>query len=207
MTDCCILINTCSLYFNLVEPHMILLRKYWTDCQFPVYINVDSQMPINNLDKIYNFEYIISDLLPKPYNILDRMLYALEFLKKKYKYVLYMTDDALLVRKMNNNDILESLKFIKSDNKIGTLKLHPSPTGKKFYKKMKFRGYFENIKEPFTDHICGHCLDLLYKKIYDLPHLEAKLWDDNIKFKHRNKTSIEWGVTGHLGTVVALWDL
>lgn len=209
MEECCILINSCSLYFSLIEPYMILLKKYWKDCNFPIFVNMDCNIPENNLDKTYNFQYIISDLLPNSTNILDRMIHSLNILRKKYKYVINVLDDSFIFREMNNNNFNNCLDFIKENNNIGAIRLHSSigSSGKKFYKTLSYTSYYEKNKLNYTDYICGCCIDNLYKTVYDLPHIEAHFKDNNIKKTHTKKTSLNLGISNFLCFAPTLWEI
>ena len=206
MKECCILINSCSLYFGLIEPYMILLRKYWSDCNFPIYVNMDCNMPENNLNIKYNFQYIISDLLPKGENILNRLIYSLDILRKQYKYVINVLDDSFIFREMNNDNFNKCIDFIKENTNIGAIRLHSSlnSSGKEFYKPMSFTSYYEKNN---PDYICGCCIDKLYKKKYDLPHIEAHFKDKNIKPLHTKRTSLDLGISKFLCFAPSLWEI
>ena len=143
----CILIHGCSKYIKLIEPHLILLRKYWIECNYPVFVGMDNELLDNKLDEKYNFTYIKSDLSCSNTNMSNRLLFSLKFLKDKFKNVILMLDDNVLVRKVNHKDILEAISFLENDTKIGCLRLYPSPPGHigYLYKSMKFRGYYERV--------------------------------------------------------------
>lgn len=218
--DTCILINTCSLYFNLIEPHLTLLRKYWPDCPFPVYVNIDKNKPKNNLDTKYNFSYIVSNLEGKGNNILDRLVFSLNELKRNnYKYILFLLDDVFLTRKNNNYDILTTLNFLRNNtNEVGSILLHPSPTSKNFYKKMEYQGFkfseslyqSDDLNNSNTiDYLCGHCIDKLYtagEKYF--PHRDADLRDKNITPCQQTKSKfVNWCKINRLVSQVAFWDI
>ena len=208
------------MYFSLIEPHLILLRKYWSDCPFNIYINIDKDKPDNNLDTKYNFTYINSSLEGRGDNILDRLVFSLNELKNRnYKYILFLLDDTFLTRENNTKDILETLKFLKNNcNEVGSMLLHPSPTSKNFYKKMNYQGYHfgDNIYQSnipidtnIIDHICGHCIDKLYtpgKKYF--PHRDADFKDKLINHCNQPKTDfVNWCKLNRLVSQVAFWEI
>ena len=216
MENTCILIHGSSLYSSLLEPYLILLRKYWNDCSFPVFVNIDKNLKKEYfcLQEKYNVEFIISDIEPNAYTACDRIYYALQELEKKFEYVIFTLDDNFLCRKMNNDDMKDIVKFIDSDKNVGCISLYRSSSLiKNFYKKMKYRGFFENNKDEYFDNLCGHCLDKLYisKPLY-LPHLEAGLRPDftnspNVLIKHKNKNYVNFHKINHLNPQPRIWNL
>lgn len=218
--DTCILINTCTLYFNLLEPQLKLLKKYWSDCPFPIYVNIDVDIPENSLDTDYGFTYIKCDMKAKGENILDRLLYSINKLKdNNYKYVLLLLEDQFLTRKNNNTDIINTLNFFKENiNEVGCMLLHPSPVSNSFYKKMDYQGYqfSDNIYQStiptnskIIDHICGHCIDKLYIKGKNyFPHRDADLRDKLITPCDQPKSKyINWCKLNRIVAQVAFWDI
>ena len=216
MNKTSILIPTCSIYINVWEPHLKLLKKYWNDCLFKIFLGTDKNFDSNKLglEKNYDIEYIFTDLPSKGDNILNRIQFYLKKIKeKKFEIVLLLIDDFFLVRNVNNKDIFECIQLMTKDSNIGALRLHPSPPGKKgsFYKNIKFEGQFPHIKigEEYRDPICSHCLDKLYKpppNIF-LPHLYADLDDKNIKNIHIKKNSIKLFKVNNTVVQPTFWNI
>ena len=217
MENTCILIHGSSLYCSIIEPNLILLRKYWKDCSFPVFINVDKNLKEEYfcLQEKYNVKFIISDIEPNAYTTCDRIYYALEELeKKKFEYVILTLDDNFLCRKMNNNDMIDLVNFIDTDKDVGCICLYRSRRIKEnFYKQIKYRGFFENYEGEYNDNLCGYDLDKLYTKepLY-LPHLEAGYRPDftnppNVLIKHKNKNYVNFHKIDHLNPLPKLWNL
>lgn len=212
MNKSCILINSCSIYQQLIEANLILLKKYWPDCKLPIYVNIDKNIKPNKLDEKYKFTYIISDLEPKGSNILDRLNNALHILKNKgYNYVLTYVEDCFLVRQMNNKNIENCLNFINENNKeVGSLIIYPSPPGKiiNFYKDMSYEKY--NLTNTNgIDYLCGHCIDKLYKggSTY-FPHRDANLRDNKlIQCDGPKENIIKWCKMNSIVSQVAIWDI
>jgi hypothetical protein len=211
----CILIPTSTLYYNIWEPHIKLMDIYWKDCPFPIYLGTNKDTTLNyDLNEKFNVNYIFSTMEPKKDNILSRMLYYLEILKKKYKNVLLLIDDFFLTRNVNNEDINECIKLLNKDTNIGMIRLHPSPEGNnkniKTIIDLKYKGQFPNIKinESYTDYICSHCLNLLYLQTPNfMPHIDADLEDSRIKTKHVKKDNIQLINTNGIWLQPSLWNI
>jgi len=208
--DTCILIPTSSIYYNVWEPHIILLKKFWNDCKFPIYMGSDKYFDNSeNLDKKYNFTYLITEIESKSNNILNRLLYYVELLKKKFNKIIIIIDDFFLVRKVNSNDIDNCIKLMRKDSKIGSIQLHPSPSGKKknIYNSIKFEGTIN--QNEYIDYICSHCLDKLYippPNLY-LPHIDADLEDSRIKTNHKKVNKINLCTTTATVVQPRIWDI
>ena len=209
----CILIPTSTLYYNIWEPHLKLLKIYWADCPLDIYIGSDLDEKLDyNLDKNLNINYIFTKLQPKKDNILTRLVYYLTELSKKYTNVLLLIDDMFLTRNVNNNDINECINLMNKNKDIGMIRLHPSPPAKKINQKytIKYKGQFPNIEvgQKYRDPICSHCLDQLYiKKPLYLPHLEADLDDSKIKSFHIKKNYLHLANTNSSVLQPSLWNI
>ena len=211
----CILIPTSTLYYNIWEPHIKLMDIYWKDCPFPIYLGTNKDPSLNyDLNEKFNVNYIFSTMEPKKDNILSRMLYYLEILRKKYKNVLLLIDDFFLTRNMDNKTLFDCVKLINSDSNIGMIRLHPSPEGNT--KNVTHRFFipsisnYPNIKlgDTYTDYICSHCLgNLTIQNICKLPHIDADLEDSRIITTHKKTDKIELINTKGIWLQPTLWNI
>lgn len=213
MEKTCILIPTCSIYKNIWEPYLILLRKFWKECKFEIFIGCDSISDQYYLQKKYNIHFIESNIIAKGNNILIRLAFYLEYIKNNgYINFFLLVDDYFPVRDINNNDMLECLKLISFDKKIGTIRFYPSKRmnkNKKFYKTIKYHG-ISNIKTgiKYRDNICPHCLDKLYippPNLY-LPHIETGLDDPRILKVHTKENKLNLHIITSCATGPAIWN-
>lgn len=108
--NCVILVSSCDAYSDCWYPFFTLLKKYWPDCPWKVYLNTES--------KKYEGDYEVTSLNhPDPdirwtrrwYNSLDQL---------DCDYVLTMLDDFFLYDFVQTDKVLQAFENLKNNTDI-----------------------------------------------------------------------------------------
>ena len=100
--DIGILIASCDRYADLWKPFLTLWRKYWPDCELPIYLMSNKKQLVG-----------INQLFVSANNWSDEMISILD--QFPHEYMLYIQDDYLLSKKVENEKIKEILLFIEKE--------------------------------------------------------------------------------------------
>lgn len=111
---CTVLVTSCDAYKDVLYNFEFLFKKFWSDCPFPVYLNIDKEvdttMPYDNI--------IISDY--------KQNLVRMRAVEIKTPYVIMMQDDHFLFDKVDNSKILKCIEFAEKYD-CGNLRLIQDP--------------------------------------------------------------------------------
>jgi len=110
-----VVVVSCDNYSDLWEPFFSLFKRFWQDCQFPVYL-------ISNY-KEYKTQGVISIPVGEDVSWSDNLLTALD--KIKEEFILMWIDDLFLLKKVNT-ETLECIckEFVKVEGNY--LRLNPT---------------------------------------------------------------------------------
>lgn len=114
--DCAVLINSCDAFEDTWKPFFTLMTEYWSECQFPVFLNTES--------KSFEFEKVkvLNHSKPMPWS--DRVIKCLHEIKEEY--VIVILDDFFISEKVNHDRILNCIQAMKHDNNIAVFCFAPS---------------------------------------------------------------------------------
>ncbi len=112
----CLLISSCDAYSDAWFPFFTLLRRYWPDCPFPIYL-------LSN-DRTVDINRVHSITLGQDRKWASNMLSALEFLP--HAQILYFQEDYFLQQPVNNETIVQMMKFAQ-DSGAGYIRLTGAP--------------------------------------------------------------------------------
>ncbi len=113
--DCTVLVTSCFAYKDVLENFELLFQKYWKDCPFPVYLNIDRKIGRHRM----HYDKVI--LSPHKENLI-----RMRDIEWKTPYVLIMQDDHFLIDKVDNQKILNAIAYAKKYN-CGNLRLIQDP--------------------------------------------------------------------------------
>jgi hypothetical protein len=148
--DVVFLVTSCDEYSDLWIPFAKQFTKYWPDCPFDKYFS-SNQIPFND----YGFTALaIGEYKTWSIN-LQNMLCQL---KEKYKYVLIVNEDALLLSQVDTKYVLESIdEFIGIDGFYLNFAVRNQERGKKVSK--EYNQYFRTLKKDIPYRTtCVYCL-------------------------------------------------
>ena len=161
-----ILILSCSVYKSLWNPNIKLLKKYWPDCEIPIYIC--SKKIEGYISDIPLIETNIND--ERPTNFIIRLY---DFLKKvKTEYVFTIMDKQMLCKKVDNYRIMKLIDIINKNKDIKAIKINRMAKGDIFHKEdILLSKYAKNQPyscsfEPtiwnkkFLMKLCEYCISL-----------------------------------------------
>ncbi len=112
----CLLISSCDAYSDAWSPLFALLKRYWPDCPFPIFLVSNEQtIDITGVSCI---------TLGEDQKWASNMLRALDVLP--YEQILYFQEDYFLQRPVDNDTIFEMLKFAR-DSGAGYIRLTGAP--------------------------------------------------------------------------------
>jgi hypothetical protein len=114
--NACVIIMSCDKYSDLWQPFFHFFNKYWPDCPFNIYLSTNSK----------NFNQPKLTVLKSGTNSnwSDEALVNLK--KINYKYIVYLQDDYLFLKKVNTKAILSLIEKMELYN-CHYLRLFPSP--------------------------------------------------------------------------------
>lgn len=122
--DISILVTSCSLYKNIWDPFIFLLRKHWSDCDIHIYIGCDKYLSQEEKEKYLkqNINFIITEIEPYAKNYTSRII---DYISKiPTKYIILMQEDILITKKVNNTEIKECYNLLNSNNIFNGIRLH-----------------------------------------------------------------------------------
>ena len=122
--DLSILVTSCSLYKNIWDPFIFLLRKHWSDCDIQIYIGCDKYLSQEEKEKYLkqNIKFIITEIEPYAKNYTSRIS---DYISKiPTKYMILMQEDILITNKVNSTEIKECYNLLNSNNIFNGIRLH-----------------------------------------------------------------------------------
>lgn len=123
-----VLVNSCDRYEEAWLPFFMLLKKYWSDCPFPLALNTESK------------DFSLDGLEIKVFHSRNstwggRLSDALKQIKTPY--VIVMLEDFFLQKTVRTDKVLECLDAMQNDDSIGV-----------FYFS-RITGYDDGVESPF----------------------------------------------------------
>lgn len=104
--DTCILINSCSAYNYILHPFFIMLRRWWPDCDLPIYLACDGDL--KEFRDTYHIHIIEQD---KDYGFVEGRIHALTVVSN-YTFVIMLQDDFIIERFVDNTMIHQLITII-----------------------------------------------------------------------------------------------
>ena len=124
--DIAYLLNSTPSYFYIVELHVALIRRYASQCKWPIFFATEvPDNPICNILKKY--DVTILPIEAEYSSFLNSRRRALELLPSSIKYVLPMQEDFLLEQRIDVLTIEESINLLDNDNDIVAIRYMPCP--------------------------------------------------------------------------------
>lgn len=124
----CVLINSCSKYSYILHPFFTMLRRWWPDCYYPIYLACDGD--ITEYKEQYKINIIEQE---EDYGFVEGRLDALEKLKK-YQFVIMLQDDFIIERYVDSKTLAKLASIMKDSYKeedatkhIACIRLMPCP--------------------------------------------------------------------------------
>lgn len=108
MSNLTIVVNTCDSYDDVLEMFFAAFKEYWPDCPYPIVINAERKT-YSQYSAITN-NYFSEDNIDRWG---ARLLSTLNTIETEFVLMLY--DDFILEGRVNNNDILKSLSYLKDE--------------------------------------------------------------------------------------------
>lgn len=131
--SCVLLVQSCDAYEDVWEMFFSALLEYWKDCKVDIILNTETKTVVFNGLNINKNNYCKY----KQYSSWgERLLDVLGRIEKKYVITLF--DDFILEGKVNENKIVECLRYMEENKTIGA-----------FY----FNNIPGNTKESYEDFI------------------------------------------------------
>ena len=93
--NCALIVSSCDAYSDLWEPFFNLFKRYWSDCEMPIYLITEEKKK-----EIQNVSFICAG---KDSNWSDRLMYSIEKINKPY--VILMLEDFFLRSKISNENL------------------------------------------------------------------------------------------------------
>lgn len=115
---CAVLIVSCDRYKDLWGPCITLLRRFWSNCPYPVYL-------LSNTEAA-DFPNVSSIITGSDISWSDNLLFALKNIKEEY--VLLYIEDLFLIENVNSHKV-ESLIQRCMTERWNYLRLNPTPEG------------------------------------------------------------------------------
>ena len=175
-----ILVNSSDGFQDCWSPFFSLLKAFWPDRTFPVYLNTET-VPYSHtgLDIISLTHPPTSGGRRLPWS--DRLLQSLEAIPQRY--VLYMQEDYFLDAPVNSDIVSDSLMTL-AEAELGCV--HLTPFGSRRSKKVAERAYLVDV--PRLSH---------YRV-----STQAAIWDKHVLARYVRPNETVWE-TEILGTVRA----
>lgn len=126
MSDLSIVISSCNRYHYLWDIQLQLFNKYWSQCQYPIYVVSESSvLPNISTDlKLHNFNVGNAENGPTDWSyMLETVLRSIDS-----EYILYMQEDYVFTDFVKEEKLTSLLKYVK-ENKINYLRFYTSPAG------------------------------------------------------------------------------
>lgn len=170
---CAILVNSCDVYEDTWYPFFTLLKKYWKNIKYPIYLNTETKtykddelkiIPLNNSKKCAWGKRLIEAL-----NRIDS------------KYVIFLLDDFLLMSDVNQEIIDECIELMDKDDSIANFCFYP----------------FKSKQEDYDDGLSKKFLRRPDECEYKL-NCQAGIWNREllISFIRGHESPWEWEILG-----------
>ena len=126
-TNIAYLINSTPKYYYILELHLVLLKRYAPNLQWPIYLATEE--PEHQVCKYLSEKYYVKLLvLEKEYSsFLSSRKRALQLLPSHIKYVFPMQEDFLLERFIDINMINDSIELLDKDENLIAVRYMPCP--------------------------------------------------------------------------------
>ncbi len=126
--DVCILINSTPRYYDIVSLQVLLIRRYASRLQWPVYFATeDPTHPVCQLLKTtYGVNLLTLDTKTES-GFLESREAGLHLLPSDVKYVLMLQDDFLLDREPMYKMLAQACSILDMDRSVASLRLMPCP--------------------------------------------------------------------------------
>lgn len=121
MKNITILVNSCDKYESVWDPFFTLLAKQWPECK-------SYNIVLNTETKVYNCNFLNIKTICSGTKLTwsERLKNVLKQIDTEY--ILYFLEDFFLREKVDNDTLLDAVKYIKSHDNVGYIGLKYSPT-------------------------------------------------------------------------------
>jgi hypothetical protein len=127
-TDIAILVHTCPSYFYILDAFFGLLRRYGSDCKWPVYLATERSYDETILRVCNKYNIQLLALEEKDSDFLESRCAAMQLLPATIQYVLPLQEDFLLERPgLNVPSLTEALDLLDKDIHLASIRLMPCP--------------------------------------------------------------------------------
>ena len=169
---CSIIVNTCDSYEDTWNPFFNLFKEYWTDCEYPIYLNTEI--------KKFSMEDMQINVINNKVEVAwsDRLINVLH--KVKTKYVILLLDDFFLNEKVDVIRIRKCIQWMEKNNKIASFSFAPS--------------LWKDIDDKKYEGFELRPIDGEYRF-----NLQAAIWNRKTLLKILKKGESPWE-TEHMGT-------
>ncbi len=116
ISDCAIVISSCDAFQDAWKPFFTLFFRYWPDCPFPIHL-------ISNYTR-YDDPRVQMILVGEDKKLPANLRKSLESISQSH--VLYLQEDYLLERPVDNKDVLRFYKIF-LERKAAYFRLYPNP--------------------------------------------------------------------------------
>ena len=165
--SCALFIGSCDAYADILDPFFTLLKRYWPDLKYDIFLSTESINYKHPGLKIQNIHPDNPDC-----SWTERIYDALK--KIKAKQIIFMLDDFFLYDKVNSNKISDVVSWLSKDPSIATFTL------------WNIVGHNKNSKYPG--------FDLREKKAHYKMAMVAGLWNKKWLLRYlKNQHESAWG--------------
>lgn len=178
---CIVLVNSCDAYSDTWYPFFKLLKKYWPNREFPVFLNTESKK-YEYEDMNINVINLPAKLKAKKYITWGKRM--IETLKRiDSEYVIFMLDDFFLTDYVNDTMVNQVLNWMDTNKNIAVFSLYPvSKNAKEDTISLKYPGFcLRNQKGPYR----YNCQAAIWRK------------EELIKCFRKTENPWEWELVGN----------
>ena len=122
MNKTAVLVNTCSRYHYIIPAFLTMLKRYWPEMVFPLYIS-----STGDLDKFRSIRDFIPLVMESDPGVLQSKLWGIERVAEEF--VILLQEDFLIERFVDDTRIRNICDVMESDERVGCVRLMPSPPG------------------------------------------------------------------------------
>ncbi len=175
--DVTLLINTCDSYKDILDPFFLLLHRYWEDLPFDIVLSSESLEYKNKFFKIKNVHPKKKDCAWS-----TRIYEALNEIKTDY--VLFFLDDFFLTDKVDTEEILKCVNYMKDDPNIVNFTFYPIVIGTS----IAMEGY--RLRDKITKYKVALIAALWNKKHFKkyLKGVDENIWEVEVNGTIRSNT-------------------
>lgn len=116
MKKIAVLVNSCDDFEETWKPFFALMRFYWPECDFPVYLNTETKHTDEKNVTVLNWNVKMSWS--------ERLIKSLKAINSEY--VILILDDFFINEKVDHKRILACIKAMDKDKKIAVFSFAPS---------------------------------------------------------------------------------